>query len=69
MYLKPTDTTPGRTAIELWDAGEQVATIYALEGVIHICCESGWAPDARRIAVEVQVPAGILLGFERLDRG
>jgi len=46
MHFRPSQTTDGRTAIELWDdAGELAATIYAHPKGLHVVCSTNYQPD------------------------
>ena len=64
QFRPPAQATPGRSAIALYtDDGDHVATIYAVHRGIHIVSAAGWEPDARTIAVELQEPRSIDIGF------
>ena len=63
MHFRPAETMDGRTAIEIWDGEQLAATLYALRSGLHLVCGPGYEPAD--IAVEVQLPAGVLIGLTR----
>jgi hypothetical protein len=52
-------TTPGRTAIELWDGDRQAATIYAGRGGIRIEFERGY--EAGCLEIDIGQGKGVLV--------
>jgi hypothetical protein len=61
MTFKPPSkaTTPGRTAIELWDGERQAATIYAGRAGLMVEFEPGYG--AGNIEIDVRPGSGVLL--------
>jgi len=53
------DTTPGRSAIELWDGDRQAATIYAGRAGIMIEFEPGY--EAGNMEIGIRGGAGVLV--------
>lgn len=65
MEFRPSTTTPGRSAIELWDGPDHVATIYAQRAGLHVVCNPPYAPED--LAIEVQLPAGLVVALSRQE--
>ena len=63
MTFRPSNTIDGRTAIELWEEGRQVATIYAHRAGLHIVFSEPYYPDPHGLYVEAQDPAGLMIGI------
>jgi hypothetical protein len=66
MTLSPAPPQGCRSAIDLQDDdGRPVATLYAQRAGLHIVCAPGYEIDGAGIAVEVQEPTGLDVGFTR----
>jgi hypothetical protein len=63
MEFRPTTTTPGRSAIELWNGPDHVATIYAQREGLHIVCAAGYVPAD--LALDVHASAGVAFTLRR----